>query len=102
MAADGQNQSSWVIGVGDEEEVFGIGGECKCRLWLGKCGRSFGGFREYVKVYSSVPASRSNVGLVIEGVSYDLDDILLVVVTDGQGLVNDVVIEEEPAGHAGC
>ena len=42
MAADGQNQSSWVIGVGDEEEVFGIGGECKFCLWLGKCGRSIG------------------------------------------------------------
>ena len=51
---------------------------------------------------SSVPAGRGNVGLVTEDVSYNLDNVFLVVMTGRQSLIILVVIEEEPPRHAGC
>ena len=46
VAGDDEDQSIWIIGVGDEEEIFGIGGQSKCCLWLGECGCPVGGFIE--------------------------------------------------------
>ena len=52
-------------------------------------------------MYSSVPASGGNVGFAIKDPSHNFDNVLLVVVTCGQGLISNVVIKEKPAGHAG-